>query len=156
MGAEVAAVTRNRKKEEDASKLGADYVIATDEEGWETKHAGKFDLIVSTVDSQTQPLTNYLNLVKYFGYYVQVGAPEGDMPGFNAFKLFLKNIKLTGTMVGSRKDIKDMLTLVNEHKEIKTWANLYPMSQVNEALKAFNRGEQRYRLVLINEKHANK
>ncbi|KAF3918479.1 hypothetical protein ABW21_db0204230 [Orbilia brochopaga] len=124
--AEVVVISRSRAKESDAKKLGADRIIATQEPGWATKNASSLDLIV--------------------------GAPDGNMPGFNGFNLFMKNRTLTGTLIGSRKEIQEMLQLANE-TGVKTWANPFPMAKVNDAIKAFNRSEARYRIVLINEKN---
>ncbi|KAF3926291.1 hypothetical protein ABW20_dc0109598 [Dactylellina cionopaga] len=149
---EVVVISRSKAKEADAKKLGADRIIATKEESdWATKYASSLDLIVNTADATDMPLTQYLGLLKPLGTLVQVGAPDGDMPRFNGFALFMKNRNLTGTAIGSRAEIREMLQLAND-KGIKTWANPYPMSKVNDAIKAFNRAEARYRIVLVNEK----
>ncbi|KAK6335681.1 hypothetical protein TWF696_002447 [Orbilia brochopaga] len=152
--AEVVLISRSRAKEADALKLGADRVIATkDEPDWATKHASSLDLIINTADSPNMPLTEYLGLLAPMGTLVQVGAPDGNMPGFNGFKLLAKNRNLTGTAIGSRLEIREMLQLAND-TGVKTWANPFPMDKVNDAIKAFNRSEARYRIVLVNEKNA--
>lgn len=146
-------ISRSRSKEEDAFKIGATKFIATkDEPDWATKYEKTIDLIVNTVDSVDMPLQEYLGLLAPMGTMVQIGAPEGNLPSFNAFALFFTNRSLTATAIGSRKEIREALQLAND-KGLKTWANPFPMSQVNEAIKAFNRSEARYRIVLVNEKH---
>ncbi|RVD84211.1 uncharacterized protein DFL_005973 [Arthrobotrys flagrans] len=150
---EVVVISRSRSKEEDAFKIGATKFIATkDEPDWATKYEKTIDLIVNTVDSVDMPLQEYLGLLAPMGTMVQIGAPEGNLPSFNAFALFFTNRSLTATAIGSRKEIREALQLAND-KGLKTWANPFPMSQVNEAIKAFNRSEARYRIVLVNEKH---
>ena len=49
MGAKVVAISRHSNKKEEAATLGAEDLIATvEEEDWATKHASRFDLIIST------------------------------------------------------------------------------------------------------------
>jgi len=151
---EVVVISRSKSKESDAKKLGADRIIATnDEPDWATKYAGSLDIIVNTADSTTMPFAEYIGLLRPLGTLVQVGAPEGNMPSFNGFSLLMKSRSIAGSILGSRAEIKEMLQLAND-KGVNTWANPYPMSKVNDAIKAFNRAEARYRIVLINEKNA--
>ena len=56
-------------------------------------------------------------------------------------------------MIGTPKEIREMVQLADK-KGIKTWVNNWPLTKVNDAIKAFNRGDARYRIVLENEKHA--
>ncbi|EPS36045.1 hypothetical protein H072_10423 [Dactylellina haptotyla CBS 200.50] len=153
---EVVVISRSKSKEADAKALGADRVIATnDEPDWPTKYGSSLDIIVNTADSPTMPFTDYLRLLRPLGTLVQVGAPDGNMPAWNGSPLFMKNRSIAGSLIGTRVDIREMLQLAND-KGVKTWANPFPMAKVNDAIKAFNRSEARYRIVLINEKHAQK
>jgi len=80
----IVAISRTSTKKEDALKMGATDFIATDEDkDWSNTHAGTLDIIVSTVSSPKMPLGEYLNLLGYKGRFVQVGAPEDAVPGFN-------------------------------------------------------------------------
>lgn len=99
------------------------------------------------------PISKYLQLLKPHGAYIQVGAPEDEVPGFSMFPLIKKGVKIGGSLIGSPAEINEMLELAAS-KGIKSWVNPWPMSKVNEALAAFHRGEPRYRIVLVNEKHA--
>lgn len=45
---EIVGISRKASKKEDALSLGCDEYIATEEAGWAEKHAGRFDLIIST------------------------------------------------------------------------------------------------------------
>jgi alcohol dehydrogenase (NADP+) len=66
-------------------KMGATKFIATDEDpDWARKNAGTLDLIVSTVSSPKMPVQEYLGLLRLKGQFVQVGAPEDKIPGFNS------------------------------------------------------------------------
>ena len=74
---EVVGISRTSGKKADVMKMGASGFIATDEEkDWATKYAASLDLIVSTVSSPNMPLAEYLQLLRFRGVFIQVGAPE--------------------------------------------------------------------------------
>ncbi|KAK6368567.1 hypothetical protein LTR64_006721 [Lithohypha guttulata] len=141
----VVAISRTSTKKDDALKMGATDFIATDEDPkWNRKHRGSLDLIVCTVSSPKMPLQKYLSLLAFNGTFVQVGAPEDPIPGFNAFALMSKRVKLTGSMIGSPQEIKDMLKLFAE-KGVKTWNNNMSMADANVAVVNLEEGKARYR-----------
>lgn len=151
----IVAISRTSGKKEDAMKMGATGFLATDEDpSWAKKARGTLDLIVCTVSSPKMPLQRYLSLLRFNGTFVQVGAPEDAVPGFNAFALISKRVKITGSMIGSPQEIKDMLKLFQE-KGIDSWNNNVPMKDANQAVVDMEAGKARYRYVLVNEKHAN-
>ncbi|KAH8699239.1 chaperonin 10-like protein [Talaromyces proteolyticus] len=153
----VVAISRSSKKRTDAmgangNGLGADAFIATDEEEkWARKNSRTLDLIICTVDGSEMPLAQYLRLLKIGGTFVQVGAPEGPLPQLHAWSLIQKGIQLTGSNIGSPKDIKQMLNLAAE-KRVYPWIQQRPMQEVNEALADMYDGKARYRYVLVNDK----
>lgn len=149
----VVAISRTSSKKEDAMKMGATDFIATDEDkAWNRKHRGSLDLIVCTVSSPKMPLQRYLSLLAFNGTFVQVGAPEEPLPSFNAFAVMSKRVKVTGSMIGSPSEIKDMLKFFAE-KGVKTWNNNIPMTQANQAVVDQEAGKARYRFVLVNEQN---
>lgn len=150
----VVAISRSSAKKEDALKMGATEFIATEEDpNWSKKHRNSLDLIVSTVSSPKMPLQRYLSLLRFDGVFCQVGAPEDPVPGFNAFALISKRVKITGSMIGSPREIKDMLDFFAK-KGVKSWNNNVPMKEANQAVIDMDAGKARYRYVLVNEKHA--
>jgi len=151
---QIVAISRSGAKRDDALKMGATGFIATDEDrDWASKHAKSLDLIVSTVSSPKLPLEQYLRLLRLHGTFVQVGAPEDKLPSVSAFSLIGNHCSIAGSMIGSPNDIRRMLDLFVE-KGARTWNNNYPMQNANQALLDFEAGKPRYRLVLVNEKHA--
>ncbi|GAB7366231.1 hypothetical protein MBLNU230_g7789t1 [Neophaeotheca triangularis] len=149
----VVGISRKAEKRADVLKMGADDYIATDEDpDWATHHASSLDLIVSTVSSPKMPLMQYFQLLRTFGTFVQVGAPEDMLPQMNAFSFIAKGMSLKGSMIGSPAEIEEMLQLVAD-KGLKPWINTYPMSEANKAIVDFEAGKPRYRITLVNEKH---
>lgn len=155
LGAEkITAISRSAAKKSDAMKLGADDFIATNEDpDWATHHARSLDLIVSTVSSPNIPLEQYLMLLRTNGQFIQVGAPEDNLPAFNAFALIAKGCKIGGSLIGAPHEIEEMLALTVE-KNVKPWIVTRPMKEANQAVVDMDQNKARYRYVLVNEAHA--
>ena len=134
--------------------MGADEYIATeDEKDWNKKHARSLDLIVCTVSSPAMPLMKYLQLLRVKGTFIQVGAPEDKLPDMNAFAFIAKGVRFGGSMIGAPHEIEEMLALAAE-KKIKPWIQTVPMKEANKAVVDMEEGKARYRITLVNEKHA--
>ncbi|KAK0634235.1 alcohol dehydrogenase-like protein [Bombardia bombarda] len=147
----VVVVSRASDKKEDALKMGADDFIATDEDkDWAKTHAGTLDLIIGTASSNRMPMTQYLNLLRFDGTFVQVGAPDDGLPSISAFPLIQKRLKLTGSLIGSPSDIRSMLQLAVE-KNVRPWVTEIPMKDANQAILDLDAGKPRYRYTLVNE-----
>ncbi|KIW68627.1 hypothetical protein PV04_04561 [Phialophora macrospora] len=151
MGADkVVGISRKASKREDVLKLGADQYIATDDEpDWAQKYASSLDLIISTVSSPKMPFRDYMGLLDTGGYMVQVGVPEGALPQVFPFDLIAKNRSITGTAIGSPKQIEEMLQFAAE-KKIQAWVEERPMKEANQALLDLDKGLARYRYTLVN------
>ncbi|CAK3947826.1 probable alcohol dehydrogenase, class V [Lecanosticta acicola] len=150
----VVGISRRSDKREDVLKMGADLYIATEEEkDWSKKHARSLDLIICTVSSPKMPLSQYLRLLRTKGTFIQVGAPEDQLPPMNAFHFIAKGAKFGGSMIGSPAQIEEMLQLAAE-KNIKPWINRYSMQDANRAIVDMEAGRARYRITLVNEKRA--
>ncbi|KAK3696990.1 hypothetical protein LTR37_017697 [Vermiconidia calcicola] len=147
----VVGISRKGDKRKDVLNMGADEYIATDEdEAWSKHHARSLDLIVCTVNSNKMPLTDYLGLLRVYGTFIQVGAPEDVLPELHAGALIGKGIKIGGSMIGSPTQIDEMLQLAADMK-IKAWVQTVAMRDVNKAIVDQDAGKARYRYTLVNE-----
>jgi D-arabinose 1-dehydrogenase-like Zn-dependent alcohol dehydrogenase len=146
---EVVAISRSSSKKEDATKLGADRFIATGEDpDWASKNANGLDLIISTI-SGSFPLDQYLQLLDVNGTFVQLGAPDDPLPSFSPMGLIFKNLKIAGSLIGTRQHIRDMLELAKS-TNLQAWVQVRPMSEANQVIVDFEKGLPRYRYVLKN------
>jgi alcohol dehydrogenase (NADP+) len=146
----VVAISRSSAKKADATKLGADKFIATNEDkSWAQNNAGTLDLIISTVSSPDMPLTDYLSLLRTHGQFIQVGAPEEKLPPFLPFVLITKGAKIGGSAIGSPKQIREMLEFAAE-KGIHPFIEERAMKDANQAVIDMEKGKPRYRYVLKN------
>ena len=147
---EVVGISRKTDKREDSLKLGCDSYIATDDDkDWATKWQNHFDIIISTVSSAKMPFQEYVGLLTYNGTMVQVGAPESNL-SLNAFALIPQRRRLAGSIIGSPKEIREMLQLAAD-KQIKPWVQQRPMKEANQVVVDMGDGKARYRYVLTNE-----
>jgi D-arabinose 1-dehydrogenase-like Zn-dependent alcohol dehydrogenase len=65
----------------------------------------------------------------------------------------MKGCKLGGSSIGSPKDIAEMLDFAVKHK-VRPYIQERPMKDANQVIIDMEKGEARYRYVLVNEKHA--
>lgn len=146
----VLGISRRSNKRDEVLKIGADEYIATeDDEGWHKKYAGTLDIIICTISSPKMPLRQYLGLLRSRGIFVQVGAPEENLPAISAFDLIPKEKRISGSGIGPPGQIREMLELA-ARKKVKPWIQARPMSEANQAVVDMEMGKARYRYTLCN------
>lgn len=148
--AKVVAVSRTRTKEQLARALGADHFISTREDKWAVDNAGTLDLIISTASNADMPLSDYLAILRVGGQFIQVGEPEGTLPGINVFSLIGRDIKIGSSVIGSPAKIEEMLAFAVE-RHVRPRVQLKPMREANEVIQLQAAGKAEMRYVLVNE-----
>ncbi|KAL8710665.1 MAG: hypothetical protein Q9225_007255 [Loekoesia sp. 1 TL-2023] len=146
----VVAFSRSGSKQEDALKLGADeYIAMAEQRDWAKQYASTLDLIICTVSDPQMPLQEYLGLLRPKGTFYQVGIPEEPLPQLDTMALVLNGTKIAFSDSASPANIREMLKLAAQ-KGIKSWTQLRPMNEANEAVADMERGKARFRYVLEN------
>lgn len=92
----------------------------------------------------------YMQLLRTDGTFVQLGLPEDGGYNIPASAFIRKRVKMTGSLVGSPAEIREMLELAAE-KKVKSWVQERPMKDANQAIIDMEEGKARYRYVLVNE-----
>lgn len=151
LGAEqVVVISRSSSKKADAMAMGATGFIATGEDpDWLAKNRSSLDVVLCTASSADMPFNEYLLLLDLDGTFIQVGAPDDDLPPIQQMALIFNRIKLTGSLIGSPQDIREMFQLVVE-KNVQPWVKEIPMKDANQAILDLEAGKPRYRFVLKN------
>jgi len=147
MGADVTVISTSTSKKDDAMSLGATRFLVSKNEAEMNAAANSLDLIINTV-SDLVDLAPLINLLGLDGVLVQIGAPVTPLP-VGAFSLLMKRVIVTGSLIGSRKEINDMLAFSAKYKVFPI-IEKSPMAQVNEALQKVHDNKCRYRFVLEN------
>jgi len=144
-GCEVTAFTSSEDKRAEALELGAHQTIDSRNPDAIAAAAGRFDLILSTV-----------NVKLDWGAYVDALGPRGRLHFVGAalepldlgvFPLIGQQRSISGSPVGSPGNIARMLEFAAHHG-IKPVIETFRFDQVNQALDRLRSGKVRYRIVL--------
>jgi uncharacterized zinc-type alcohol dehydrogenase-like protein len=144
MGAEVTVLSTSPSKKADASRFGADFLLATDSAAL-ANHKRRFDLILDTV-SGDHDLATYLKLLRTDGAMVMVGLPEHPMK-LKAGEIVGSRLTLAGSTIGGIGETQEMLDFCatrNITSDIETIA----IQEINSAYERMLRGDVRYRFVI--------
>lgn len=144
-GCEVTAFTSSGNKEEEALALGAHHVINSRDPEALQAAAGKFDVILSTVNV-TLDWNAYIAALRPKGRLHFLGAATEPM-GLEIFPMISAQRSISASPVGSPSTIRKMLEFAARH-QIKPVVETFPMSQVNQAMDHLAKGKARYRVVL--------
>jgi D-arabinose 1-dehydrogenase-like Zn-dependent alcohol dehydrogenase len=82
------------------------------------------------------------------GTFCTVGAPEKPMQ-ISAFSLIFAQLNFTASLIGSRKEIEEMLEFSAKHN-IRPVIQKMPMRDVNKGIQSVRDGTVRFRVVLEN------
>jgi len=144
-GCEVTAFTSSDSKQEEAQQMGAHHVLNSRNSKELEAAAGRFDMILSTV-----------NVKLDWNAYIATLAPKGRLHFVGAtlepidvdvFGLLTQQRCVSASPVGSPAVIKDMLDFAALHA-IEPVVEYFPFTKVNQALDHLQAGEARYRIVL--------
>ena len=145
-GCDVSGISRKEKHLDVAKKLGAGnvFVYSSNQDQFLEnikKEYGLFDaaIVFAPVDEVTDTA---IKSIKKGGTVVI--ATVGKIPNFLAFEE--KTVR--GTLIGSRKDMEDVIKISSEHK-LEVVTQSFPLEQANEVLLKLKNSEIDARAVLI-------
>ena len=144
-GCEVTAFTSSEAKKEEAKSLGAHHTINSRSTEEITAAAGRFDLIISTVNVKLD-WNLYLGTLKARGRLHFVGATLEPLD-ISVFSLIMGQRSLSGSPVGSPGTMVKMLDFAKLHN-LKPVIEKFRFEDVNKALDRLRSGDARYRVVL--------
>ena len=145
-GCDVSGISRKEKHLDVAKKLGANnvFVYSSNQDKFledVKKEYGLFDaaIVFAPVDEVTDTA---IKSIKKGGTVVI--ATVGKIPNFLAFEE--KTVR--GTLIGSRKDMEDVIKISDEHN-LEVVTESFPLEQANKALLKLKNSEIEARAVLI-------
>ena len=144
-GCEVTAFTSSEGKKKQALEMGAHYTLNSRDPKAIEAAAGRFDLLLSTVNVKLD-WNLYLGTLKPRGRLHFVGATL-DPLDINVFALIMTQRTISGSPVGSPATITKMLQFVKRHN-IKPVIEKFSFDKINEALARLRSGNAHYRIVL--------
>ncbi|MHA3050464.1 NADPH-dependent aldehyde reductase Ahr [Acinetobacter sp. ANC 4641] len=144
-GCEITAFTSNLDKADELKAMGADHVVNSRDSAALKAQKGKFDLLLSTVNV-TLDWKSYLSTLAPNGSVHLLGIPLE--PIATPANLLISGAKsITGSPTGSPAALRTLLNFA-ARKNIAPQIELFPMSQINDAIARLHSGQVRYRVVL--------
>ncbi len=147
-GCRVTAFTSSDDKKQEALSMGAHDVLNTKNPAELTAAAGRFDLILTTVNVKLD-WNAYIATLRPKGRLHFLGVPLEPLD-INVFPLIANQCAVSGSPVGSPAGIATMLSFAQQHK-IAPVVEIFRFDQVNEALARLASGQAKYRIVLSNQ-----
>ena len=141
-GAKVVVTDGDPKKLEAAKENGADLVVnrhdadAT-EQVIKGTNGGVHDSIVTAVSAQA--FTNAVNALEPNGTLVAVALPKGDM-ALNIVKTVLDGIKVAGSLVGTRQDLRETFDFGAQGK-VKPIVRTEKLENINKVIDEMKAGK---------------
>jgi propanol-preferring alcohol dehydrogenase len=149
MGLRVAAVDIAEEKLELARGLGAEVTVdarAGDPAARIQGLIGGAHGVLITAVSRTA-FRQGVGMLRRGGVCVLVGLPPGEFP-LPIFDVVLKRLTIRGSIVGTRKDLKEALQFAAEGK-VRSVVETVPLEAVNEVFARLRSGGIRGRVVLV-------
>ena len=148
MGLRVIAIDIDPKKLPVAKRMGAEIALNAMQDDVvktiQSEIGGAHGVIVTAVSLPA--FTQAIDITRRKGTCVLVGLPPGDFPT-PLFDVVLKRITIRGSLVGTRADLQDCLSIA-AHRNIRSHAQTEPLEKVNHTLDDLRQGKVKGRVVL--------
>ncbi len=144
-GCDVTAFSSDPSKEKEVKELGANHFINSKDPEALKSVANSFDFIISTVSADLD-WSIYISLLKPKGRLHFVGVAPSPVAS-HVFPLITGQKSISGSPLGSPATTAKMLDFAARH-EIEPVVEIYPFSEVNEAMARLKSGKARYRIIL--------
>ena len=145
-GAEVVAFTTSPSKVNDIKAFGAKEVIVVDAADKLKHWKGKMDYMISTVPYAYE-MSGYIDCVKPYGYFTQVGQPINGELMINNFNMIFNRVNFNGSLIGGIPETQEVMDYCAENK-IYPQIQIIKAEEINEAWKKVVNKEARFRFVI--------
>jgi uncharacterized zinc-type alcohol dehydrogenase-like protein len=144
-GCHVTAFTSSGSKTEQALEMGAHETIDSRDGEAIAGAAGRFDLILSTVNVKLD-WNAYMATLKPRGRLHFLGV-QTDPLELEMIPMLFGRLSVSASPVGSPQTIADMLEFCRRH-DIQPITEHFPFERINDAMQHLRDGKARYRIVL--------
>ncbi|WP_301110193.1 zinc-binding dehydrogenase [Sporosarcina sp.] len=146
LGARVIVSSRSEEKRRRAVEIGADLAIDTNSDWQEELKNENVDLVIESVGRAT--FNRSLEVLKLGGRIVVFGATTEDTVEFNLREFFYGQFTLLGTTMGSREELREMLSFIEEYKIHPVIDSVIPLSKTEDAFSRLDDSVQFGKIVL--------
>ncbi len=145
-GAEVFAFTTSPSKVNDIKGFGAKEVIVVDTADKLKPWKGKLDYMISTVPYAYE-MSPYIDCVKPYGFYTQVGQPINGALEINNFNMIFNRVNFNGSLIGGIPETQEVMDYCAKNK-IYPQIQIIKATEINDAWEKVVNKEARYRYVI--------
>jgi uncharacterized zinc-type alcohol dehydrogenase-like protein len=145
-GAEVYAFTTSPSKVADIKSFGAKEVIVVDAADKLKPWKGKLDYMISTVPYAYE-MSPYIDCVKPYGYYTQVGMPVNGALAINNFNMIFNRVNFNASLIGGIPETQEVMDYCAKNK-IYPQIQIIKAIEINDAWEKVVNKEARYRYVI--------
>lgn len=144
-GARTLVTSRHADKLERALALGADAVIDSSREDvarrvQELTQGRGVDVVIENVGASVW--SSALKSLARNGRLVTCGATSGDQPPADLRRVFIRQLQILGSTLGTLGEFRDLLTACERHALRPVIDTVYPLSEVHRALDHLDSGRQ--------------
>ncbi|MEK4025109.1 zinc-binding dehydrogenase [Sporosarcina sp. FSL W7-1283] len=146
LGARVIVSSRSEEKRRQATEIGADLAINTNSD-WQAELQDEcVDLVIESVGRAT--FNRSLDVLKQGGRIVVFGATTEDTVDLNLREFFYGQYTLLGTTMGSREELRKMLSFIEAHQIHPVIDSVLPLAETNDAFAKLDDSVQFGKIVL--------
>jgi len=145
-GAEVYAFTTSPSKINDIKSFGAKEVVVVKSAEDLKAYKGKLDFMISTVP-YAYDMSPYIDCVKKYGYFTQVGQPINGELTINNFNMIFNRVNFNGSLIGGIPETQEVMDYCADNK-IYPQIEIIKASEINVAWDKVVNKEARYRYVI--------
>ncbi|MDN3585039.1 NAD(P)-dependent alcohol dehydrogenase [Pedobacter aquatilis] len=145
-GAEVYAFTTSPSKVGDIKSFGAKEVVVLKSAEDLKPYKGKLDFMISTVPYAYE-MSPYIDCVKKYGYFTQVGQPVNGELTINNFNMIFNRVNFNGSLIGGIPETQEVMDYCADNK-IYPQIEIIKASEINNAWDKVVNKEARYRYVI--------
>ncbi|KUJ50046.1 NAD(P)-dependent alcohol dehydrogenase [Chryseobacterium sp. JAH] len=145
-GAKVYAFTTSPSKVDDIKSFGAEEVIVVKTAEDLKPYKGKLDFMISTVPYAYE-MSPYIDCVKKYGYFTQVGQPINGELTINNFNMIFNRVNFNGSLIGGIPETQEVMDYCADNK-IYPQIEMIKASEINDAWGKVVNKEARYRYVI--------
>jgi uncharacterized zinc-type alcohol dehydrogenase-like protein len=146
MGAEVTVFTTRERKFTAARNLGADNVVLSTDSTAMEKYRAYFLHILSTIPNAFDP-TPYLALLQRRGTMTIMGLLGPYKETMNNFSLAARGLSMTGSMIGSICETREVLEFFSKHKLVPLIEKI-KLEEINVAIARLKKADVQFRFVI--------
>lgn len=145
-GAEVYAFTTSADKVDDILGFGAREAVVVDDVSKLAPYRGMLDYMICTIPYQYD-VASYVSVVKPFGFYTQVGMPEGFELKLSAIGLAINRVNFNVSLIGGMPETQEVVDYCADHR-IHPQIQMISAEQINQAWEDVVNKKARYRYVI--------